>query len=112
MWLEIIAKHHNSKSFYLVGGSQNVIKKTVLQLKNEFPGINILNSRDGYIKSENETKALIQNIKELSPDFVIIGHPKALSEFSLKKLEQFFNDSKENVFLTYSSWVKYKIKTN
>ena len=33
LWLEIIAKYYRSKSFYLIGGTQNVIEKTVLQLK-------------------------------------------------------------------------------
>ncbi|MEJ2499303.1 MAG: polysaccharide deacetylase family protein [Sulfurovaceae bacterium] len=34
--------------------------------------------------------------------FVIIGHPKAMSEYSLKKLEEFIEKNKENNFITYS----------
>jgi UDP-N-acetyl-D-mannosaminouronate:lipid I N-acetyl-D-mannosaminouronosyltransferase len=88
LWLEIIAKYHNSKSFYIVGGSQIVIKKTVLKLKNEFTGINILNSRNGYLKSKNETKALIQNIKELSPDFVFVAMGSPKQEFLMQAMQQ------------------------
>jgi peptidoglycan/xylan/chitin deacetylase (PgdA/CDA1 family) len=73
---------------------------------------NTVISIDGYKASL--LKKAFKKFKKTDEEqnFVIIGHPKALSEFSLKKLEQFFNDSKENVFLTYSSWVKYKIKAN
>ena len=88
LWLEIIAKYHSNKSFYLVGGSQNVIEKTVFQLKNEFPSINILNFRNGYIKGENETKALIQNIKELSPDFVFVAMGSPKQEFLMKRMQK------------------------
>ena len=88
LWLDIIDKYHNSKSFYLVGGSQNVIEKTVLKLKNEFPSINILNSRNGYIKSKNETKALIQNIKESNPDFVFVAMGSPKQEFLMEAMQK------------------------
>ena len=88
LWLDIIDKYHNSKSFYLVGGSQNVIEKTVLKLKNEFPGINILNSRNGYIKNKNETKALIQNIKESNPDFVFVAMGSPKQEYLMEAMQK------------------------
>jgi UDP-N-acetyl-D-mannosaminouronate:lipid I N-acetyl-D-mannosaminouronosyltransferase len=88
LWLDIIDKYHNSKSFYLVGGSQNVIEKTVLKLKNEFPGINILNSRNGYIKNKNETKALIQNIKESNPDFVFVAMGSPKQEYLMEAIQK------------------------
>lgn len=88
LWLEIINKYYSTKSFYLVGGSKNVINKTVTKLKKEFPGINILNFRDGYIKDKNEKKSLIENVKKLSPDFIFIAMGSPRQELLMEELQQ------------------------
>tara|TARA_B100000963_G_scaffold289151_1_gene258554 strand:- start:4370 stop:5068 length:699 start_codon:yes stop_codon:yes gene_type:complete len=88
LWLDIINKYYNSKSFYLVGGSQNVINKTVLKLKNEFPEINILNFRDGYIKNKSEEKSLIQNVKKLRPDFIFIAMGSPKQEYLMQAMQR------------------------
>ena len=49
LWLKIIAKYYTTKSFYLVGGKQDVIDETVTKLQKEFKGINIVGYRNGYI---------------------------------------------------------------
>lgn len=78
LWLDIVKQHYNNKSFYLIGGKQEVIEATVIQLKKEFSGINICNFRNGYIKSEKEEADVIEDIKRHSPDivFVAMGSPK------------------------------------
>ena len=78
LWLDIIAHTYKNKSFYLVGGKQQVIDETVEKLKNEFKGINILNYRNGYVKTDQEKIDLLQDIKTLKPDvvFVAMGSPK------------------------------------
>lgn len=79
LWLKLIASLYQSgKKFYLIGAKQDIIEKTVDRLKKEYPGIDIANYRNGYIKSEEEKKALIQDIVEKQPDvvFVAMGSPK------------------------------------
>ena len=78
LWLNIIKKHYKAKSFYLVGGKQAVIENTVIKLKDQFEGIHICNFRNGYIKTEIEELALIEDIKKHKPDivYVAIGSPK------------------------------------
>lgn len=79
LWLKIIAAtYKEGKKFYLVGSKQEVIDKTVAQLKEDFPGIDIVNYRNGYIKTDEEKKALIADIAEKKPDvvFVAMGSPK------------------------------------
>lgn len=79
LWLKIIsALYKDHKTFYLVGGKAEVIDATVSKLKEEFPGINILNYRDGYIKSDEEKQTLIDDIADKKPDvvFVAMGSPK------------------------------------
>lgn len=78
LWLDVVRGYYQTKSFYLVGGKQEIIEATVDQLKSEFEGINICNFRNGYIKTEAEERALIEDIKKHQPDvvFVAMGSPK------------------------------------
>lgn len=79
LWLKIIASlYTENKSFYLVGGKQEVIENTIGKLKAEYSGINIVNYRNGYINTEEEKQALIADIVEKKPDvvFVAMGSPK------------------------------------
>lgn len=79
LWLKIIASlYKEGKTFYLVGGKQEVIEQTVDKLKTEFPGIQIVAYRNGYIKTDEERNALIDDIAQKKPDvvFVAMGSPK------------------------------------
>lgn len=79
LWLKIVEKlHPQGKSFYLVGSKPEVIEKTVSGLKSQFPGIDIIGYRDGYLKDEKERGALIDDIAAKKPDvvFVAMGSPK------------------------------------
>jgi len=78
LWLDVVKSYYKTKSFYLVGGKQEIIEETVNKLKSEFKGINICNFRNGYIKTEAEEQELIQDIKKHKPDvvFVAMGSPK------------------------------------
>ena len=78
LWLEIIKEYQAEKSFYLVGGKQEVIDETIAKLKTEYPKINILGYRNGYIKTEKEHDELIEDIVEKRPDvvFIAMGSPK------------------------------------
>ena len=78
LWLDIVSKFYKSKSFYLVGATRQVVKQTVEKLEREYPGINIVGWRDGYINSVSEENKLIEDIASRKPDvvFVAMGSPK------------------------------------
>lgn len=78
LWLKIISRFHKEKTFYLVGGKQQVIEETVDKLQKEFEGINIVGYRNGYIKTDDDKNALIADIAAKKPDvvFVAMGSPK------------------------------------
>jgi UDP-N-acetyl-D-mannosaminouronate:lipid I N-acetyl-D-mannosaminouronosyltransferase len=78
LWLDIIRAHYQDKSFYLVGGKEEVILQVVAMLKSEFPGIQIVSFRNGYLNTDNEKRALIDDIADRKPDvvFVAMGSPK------------------------------------
>lgn len=79
LWLKIIASTYKTgKTFYLVGSKQEVIEATVNRLKIDYPGIKIINYRNGYIKTEEEKRQLLDDIADKKPDvvFVAMGSPK------------------------------------
>jgi len=78
LWLDIIRSSYREKTFYLVGAQQEVIEQTVAKLKDEFPGISILNYRNGYIQDGADRQDLFNDIRLRKPDvvFVAMGSPK------------------------------------
>ena len=78
LWLEIIKKFQSEKSFYLVGGKQEIIDETVAKLKKDYPLIQLLGYRNGYIKNAQERQELIEDIITKKPDvvFIAMGSPK------------------------------------
>lgn len=78
LWLDIVRAHHRDKCFYLIGGKDPIIAQTVAQLSAEFPGIQIVNYRNGYLTGESERKALIDDVVRRKPDvvFVAMGSPR------------------------------------
>lgn len=78
LWLDIISSAWKDKSFYLVGAQQEVIEKTVSSLKNEFPGIRIVNYRNGYLRNGFDRQDLVNDIVMRRPDvvFIAMGSPK------------------------------------
>lgn len=91
LWLKIIAMtYQEKKTYYLVGGKQEVIDQTVSKLKVDFPGIQIVNYRNGYIKTDEERQALISDIKSKKPDivFVAMGSPK--QELLMEEMQEVY----------------------
>lgn len=79
LWLKIVERMApEGKSFYLVGSKQEVIEETVAKLKREFEGIHLEGYRNGYLNSETEKQALLDDIAAKKPDvvFVAMGSPK------------------------------------
>lgn len=78
LWLDIVMESYKEKSFYLIGGKQDVIDETIAKLRQEFEGIKILGYRNGYIKTDKERQSLIDDVAMKKPDvvFVAMGSPK------------------------------------
>lgn len=85
-WLDIIERFYSEKSFYLVGASEAIIIRTINSLKDLYPEIDIMGFRNGFIKTDEEKKYLIDDIVEKKPDiiFVAMGTPK--QEFLMEEI--------------------------
>lgn len=85
LWLDIIKKFHNEKIFYLLGSTQDIIDNTVVKLKKEYPNINIVGYRNGYLK-ESDKKELIKELKNKKPDVVFIAQGSPRQEILMDEL--------------------------
>ncbi len=88
LWLDIIEHFKDDRTFYLVGAKQEVIDATVEKLKASYPKLNIVGYRNGYIKTDEERAALIDDIAQKKPDvvFVAMGSPK--QELLMSEMQQ------------------------
>lgn len=77
LWLHIIRRHYTDRSFYLIGAKPAVHETVIDNLRREFPGINIVGHRDGYLGGDQARKALIDDVAAKRPDivFVAMGSP-------------------------------------
>lgn len=79
LWIEIISRtFRNGGKYYFIGARQETIEKVIKRLKADYPGITILNYRNGYLSSEEERQKLIDDIALKKPEYVFVamGSPK------------------------------------
>lgn len=78
LWLKIVDRFHDSKTFYIIGATPEVHAATVEKLKTLYPDIRIVGNRDGYLADDSQRQALIDDVADKKPDvvFVAMGSPK------------------------------------
>lgn len=86
LWLKIIAHYYTEKTFYLIGSKQAIIDHTVFKLRREFPGIKIVNFRNGFIQTEEERQDLLDDISEKKPDVVFVGMGSPRQELLMEEM--------------------------
>lgn len=84
-WLDIINEYKEEKTFYFIGSTQSVIENTIKKLKEEFPNINILGYRNGFI-NKDEKENLKVTLKQLKPDIVFVAQGSPRQEFLMDEL--------------------------
>ena len=73
LWLELIKRHHSDRTFYLIGATEETIQTTVAKLKEMYSDISIRGYRNGFIKSEDERNAVINDVAKKKPDYVFVA---------------------------------------
>jgi len=84
-WLDIIDRFNKQKSFYLLGASQEVIEKTVAKLKTDYPNINIVGFRNGFL-NDGDKELLISELQKMKPDIVFVAQGSPRQEYLMDKL--------------------------
>lgn len=88
LWLKIVNEFRDTKSFYLVGGRQNVIEETEQKLKNDYSGICILGTRNGYFSNEQEQQELVDDIARKQPGVVFVAMGSPMQELLMEKMQK------------------------
>lgn len=88
LWLNIIERYQDTKTFYLVGGKEEIIQKTVHKLKDDYAQLNIVGYRNGFIKDNGERAALINDISKKQPDVVFVAMGSPLQELLMEEIYQ------------------------
>lgn len=110
------------ESIYLIGSKQEDIEKAVVEMKNHYPKLNIIEYRNGYLKDNLEKDSVIQHIIDLKPNFVIAGMGTPLQENFLLDLRKsgftgisftcggFFHQTAQGI-IYYPDWInKYNLR--
>ena len=87
LWLDIVRSTFQNKTFYLVGGKQEIIDATVSKLHNEFPGIQIVNYHNGYLESIEKISLLIDDVAARKPDVVFVGMGSPKQELLMEQMQ-------------------------
>ena len=85
LWLKVIEQYFRDKSFYLIGGKQEVIESTVEKLQTQFAQINIVNYRNGYF-DEAEKSRLIHDIQIKKPDIILVAMGSPQQEIYMNEM--------------------------
>ena len=88
LWLKIIERMYRDRTFYLVGGRQEVIDQTVEKLRSQFDGIRIVGYRNGYIADDEQCVALLDDIARKSPDVVFVAMGSPRQERLMERMQQ------------------------
>lgn len=87
LWLKIIEKkYRDNRTFYIIGATPEVNEATVKRLREDFPGIKIAGSRDGYLRTPEERAALIADVAEKKPDFVFVAMGSPTQEILMAEM--------------------------
>ena len=89
LWLDIVNKLYNKKTFILIGSTTHVINSTVSILRRRYEKINILKFRNGFFNTNEEYEKSIKDVISLKPDvvFIAMGSPKQES-FIMRLMEK------------------------
>ena len=70
---------------YFIGTKPKFIEKSIQNIQVKYPDLNIIGSRDGYFKDDEELRLHIKEINKLNPEVVIVGMGSPLQENYLIK---------------------------
>ena len=75
-------------SIALVGAKEEIISKTVENLKNELPALNIVYTHNGYFNNE---EVILNELKQAAPQLILAGMGSPMQEFFINKAKNVLN---------------------
>jgi N-acetylglucosaminyldiphosphoundecaprenol N-acetyl-beta-D-mannosaminyltransferase len=74
----------NNYSVFLLGAQESTLSLCETNIKDNFPGLRIVGSQNGYFK-QHEELAIIEKIKRANPDILLLGMPSPFKELFTEK---------------------------
>ncbi|MFH1283568.1 MAG: WecB/TagA/CpsF family glycosyltransferase [bacterium] len=71
-------------SFYILGAKDEILNNAVKNLRQKYPGINIVGYHNGYFDFEKDEK-IVQDIKDKKPDILLAAMSSPLKESFINK---------------------------
>ena len=84
LWLELVDRYASTRSFYLLGATDEVVTAVVDRLRQRHPGIRLW-YRSGYLTPAQE-EGLPGEIQERRPDFVFVAMGSPRQEVLMRRL--------------------------
>lgn len=78
-------------SVYFLGAKQDVLDKMVQKVKNKYPNIIFSGSRNGYWKTDDEEKYIVDEISSLNPNLLFVGISSPKKELFIAKNKEKLN---------------------
>jgi len=78
----------NREEIAVIATTEDNLNKFIQFLQNEYKELNITFSRNGYFQSDNETANVINTLKELNPDRIIVGMGSPYQEKFVAELKK------------------------
>ena len=85
----------NGHTVYFLGAKQEVVEKTVLEMKKKHPLLNVVGYRNGYFFEESWQEISL-SLKQLAPDYIFVGITSPLKEYLI---EYFYKSGNKGVFM-------------
>ena len=86
--LELI--NRKGYSVYFLGAKENVLRKMLRKLKEQYPDMNITGARNGYFEPDEEP-SVVAEINQLSPDLLFIALPTPQKELFILRNKMSLN---------------------
>jgi N-acetylglucosaminyldiphosphoundecaprenol N-acetyl-beta-D-mannosaminyltransferase len=67
-------------SLFLLGGSETTIARSADYVKVKFPGWRLAGFHHGYLRTPEQSEAVLEKIRELRPDLVLVGMGNPVQE--------------------------------
>jgi UDP-N-acetyl-D-mannosaminouronate:lipid I N-acetyl-D-mannosaminouronosyltransferase len=85
LWLTVIRRYAGERRFYLVGSTAPVAQEAATRLQRNFPGLEIVGARDGFLDADDESR-LVDHLHETKPDVVLVAMGSPRQEILMERL--------------------------
>jgi len=72
--------NYRSRSLYLFGANEEVVQAFACRIRTEFPQINLVGVRNGFVEGNEESFVLCDEISSLNPDYLFVARGTPLQE--------------------------------